>query len=284
MDNFPAFRAFVTETGLIDSATGNASVQIPRILGQGTTKTVGMATPPSLVESQMELIAFPFPKGTRVPDAVLAEVEAAREAIHAIKSGFKREEGRRRFAVACLEQLDDPKGQKDGQFYAGRLVLKDTKDGMEWAWSVTPHYDIVSRMPPDPAFVARAHVAAVEKLKELTLPVAEFEFRLELAWMLAQHRARSVDVLVVDVMRMYTIAGQDEKFWQSPRRLFFRDIPEAGFVVNLISWRAQASPDATKFEFVPATLHQTKDRQVFYMPMNAEGTDVRPMKYLRRKS
>ena len=101
---------------------------------------------------------------------------------------------------------------------------------------------------------------------------------------MARHWSRTDDVQVTAVMKMYQVAGQDEHFWQAPKRAYYKDLPVAAFVVNLISWRAQSSASSAGFTFVPATLSQAsgKGAKVFYLPVNAEGTEVRPMVYLRK--
>lgn len=285
MEMFPAFTRFVTETGLADKATGNLAKQIPRILGQGTTKTVGLDRPPAPIERKMELASLVFPAALEPPPEVASEVSAAKADIAALENGFRLEEGNRRFASACLALIDEPSsGVKDGQFYAGRLILKESKKGMEWSWRVTPHYEIVGRIPPDEEYVALAYQAALKRIQELSLASDEFEDKLELAWALARHFLKIDDVPLIEVMKMFQVAGQDRKFWQAPKRLTYKDLPDAAFAVNLIAWRSRADPATSRFEFVPATLHQTKGAQVFYMPMNPEGTEVRPMVSLKRRA
>lgn len=285
MELFPAFTRFVNETGLADKAKGNLSKQIPRILGQGTTKTLGLDRPPAPIERKLELASLTFPEGFAPPPEVEVEVRGARGDVVQLEADFRREEGKRRFATACLKLLNEPlSGFKDGQFYAGRLILKDAKKGMEWSWRVTPHYEIVGRIPPDEAYVALAYQAALARIHALTLAPEEFEDKLELSWLMARHFRKTDDVPLIDVMKMYVVAGQDARFWQAPKRLTFKDLPDAAFAVNLIAWRSRAEPESSKFEFVPATLHQTKGAQVFFMPMNAEGTEVRPMVSLRRRT
>lgn len=284
MEMFPAFTRFVNETGLVDKAKGNLSKQLPRILGQGATKAVGLDRPPAPIERKIELTTVMFPEGFAPPIDVQAEIQSARNDIASLQAEFQREEGRRRFATASLRLIAEPSsGFKDGRFYAGRLLLVETKKGMEWSWRVTPHYGIVERIPPDEEYVALSYRAALDHMKSLTLEPEEFESKLELSWMMARHGKKSDDVPMIDVMKMYLVAGQDSKFWQAPKRLTFKDLPAAAFAVNLIAWRSRAISEVSKFEFVPATLHQTKDAQVFYMPMNAEGTEVRPMVSLRRR-
>ena len=86
----------------------------------------------------------------------------------------------------------------------------------------------------------------------------KFLDRLQLAWSMARHFESGDDVLIVDVARMFKIAAQDERFWNTPARRNFEDIPEAVFIANLINWRR--NKDAVKqrdsFELVPATLNQ----------------------------
>jgi len=86
-------------------------------------------------------------------------------------------------------------------------------------------------------------------------------------------------------MKMFNVAGQEERFWQSPQRQFFKDLPEAAFVINLMAWRSTTQTNSVAYEFVPATLHQAHGPagRAFYLPMNAEGTDVRPMMFLRKR-
>jgi len=281
---FPAVTAYVRSSGLVDKAKGNLAAKLPRILGQGTTRAVGMKDPPAEIERKIELAGLTFPPGFDPPEDVRAEISQAQKDIEVLRAELKREDGLRRFAASCLEQLPDPKGYKDRQFFAWRLLLRPSRGGMEWTWSVTPHYAIVDKIPPDSTYVARAFGVARRMIDELTLAPEAFEQRLHLAWTMARHFSRSDDVLVTDVMKMYQVAGQDDKFWQSPRRQWYRDLPDATFAVNLINWRNSRTSGSATFEFVGATLHQASgpDARVFYMPMNAEGTDVRPMIFLRR--
>jgi hypothetical protein len=113
-----------------------------------------------------------------------------------------------------------------------------------------------------------------------------FEEKLALAWSIARHFSDSDDVKVLDVMKMFRVAAQDDRFWQAPQKKFFMDWPEGHFVVNLINWRMKTAEMTAAFEFVPATLHQAsgKDARVFYLPMNKTGTEVRPMVYIRKKA
>ena len=282
---FPRFERFVAESGL-DRAKGSLSAKLPRILGQGTTRATGMDDPPAVIERKLELAGLEFPSQLAVPDSVRSEVEAAQHDVDTLKRELKKEEGRRRFVADCLRGLSDPKGSSNGYYYVDRLILRESKGGFEWAWCVTPHYPIIDRIPPDALYVIKSFDAARRKIAKLVLPPDEFEQRLSLAWSLARHWSRSDDVLVTDVMKMYQVAGQDDRFWQIPKRASYRDLPEAAFVVNLISWRALVNASRAGFTFVPATLNQATGRsaKVFFLPVNAEGTEVRPMVYLRRAS
>ncbi len=280
---FPHFERFVDESGL-DRATGSLAAKVPRILGKGTTRAIGMDDPPADIERKLELAGLQLPSDAALPDAARTEIDAARRDVEALRFRLKSEEGRRRFCVQCLQRLADPKGASNGYYYADRLILRDAKGGFEWAWCVTPHYPIVDRIPPDVSCVVRAFDAARRKIQDLVLPTDVFERRLSLAWSMARHWSPSIDVLVTAVMKMYRIAGQDERFWQAPKRAAYKDLPEAAFVVNLISWRARSRASTAGFTFVPATLNQASGRsaKVFYLPVNAEGTEVRPMVYLRK--
>ena len=280
---FPHFERFVAESGL-DRAKGSFAAKLPRILGKGTTRATGMDEPPADIERKLELAGLELPSAPVVPDAVRTEVHAAGRDVEVLRQELKREEGRRRFLVDCLRELADPKGASNGYYYADRLILREAKSGFEWAWCVTPHYPIVARIPPDASYVIRAFDAARRKIRNLALPADEFARRLSLAWSMAHHWSRSPDVLVTAVMKMYQVAGQDERFWQAPKRASYKDLPDAAFVVNLISWRAQSRASSAGFTFVPATLSQASGRgaKVFYLPVNAEGTEVRPMVYLRK--
>jgi hypothetical protein len=282
---FPELTRFVQETGLADKAKGNLAAKLPRILGQGTTKAVGLNLPPAEIERKMEVASLLFSPEINLPRTVQEEISAASSEVQQVKDTLSREEGKRRLASEAMSKLPAPSGFKDGKFFAGRLILGFNKAGLEWAWSVTPYYPIIKRIPPDPDYIAQAFEWAMVTTQKLTLPVDQFEPRLALAWTLARHFSSSDDVLVTDVMKMFNLAGQDDKFWQTPVRQYFKDLPEAAFVINLINWRMSPDSKSSGFEFVSATLHQAHGTQakVFHMPMNLEGTDVRPMVYLRRR-
>jgi len=112
----------------------------------------------------------------------------------------------------------------------------------------------------------------------------EFDERLRLSWLMAKHFAGKEEVFIVDVARMFKIAGQREQFWNAPKKMLFVDIPEASFVANLLNWKRFRGEEKSRFEFVPATLHQAHGphAKVFYIPFNEEGTQARPMVYMRK--
>jgi hypothetical protein len=280
---FPELARFIQESGLADKAKGNLAAKIPRILGQGMTKAVGLTQPPAEIERKMEVASLELPAGFILPGPAQDEVRAAVADLERIKADLSREDGKRRLATAALGKIAQPGGLKDGKFFAGRLILGSERNGLEWNWSVTPYYPIIRRIPPDPDYIALAFQQAQLDIQNLTMPAEVFEARLSLAWSIARHFTNNDDVLVTDVMRTFKVAGQDDKFWQAPQRQFFKNLPEAAFVVNLINWRMKSS-HASSFEFVPATVDKAlrSNAKVFFMPMNNEGTDVRPMVYLRR--
>jgi hypothetical protein len=283
---FPSLQRYVRETGL-DRAKGSLSAKLPRVLGQGTTRATGMDAPPSVFERKLELSRLEFPSDSPPPQEVWAEVRDAERDVKALLAELSTREGLRRFATECLRSVGDvATGISNGHYYADRLVLTDRKRGAEWAWAVTPHYPIIDRLPPDVGYVAAAFREARAMIKAMVLPADAFCSRLLLAWAMAREFSTSEQVLATDVMKMYQVAGQDARFWQNPKRALYKDLPEAAFVVNLLNWRAHASSQDAGFTFVPATLSQASgaNASVFYMPLNAEGTEVRPMIYIKRSA
>ena len=284
---FPNFKKYIQSSGLADKAKGNLSAKIPRILGQGRCKADRLEMPPAIIERKQELSTFAFPEGYTPPGEVQDEIAEAKRDIELIKAQLRTEEGVRRLAVGAIQSIGGPPGFAglvDGNYYADRLILSCEKGGMEWSWSITPYYPIIKGIPPDPAYLLQAFEQARHIIREMTLPDHVFEKTLALAWSIARHFSESDDVLVLDVMKMFRVAAQDERFWQAPQKKFFIDWPEGQFVVNLISWRMKTQEMTAEFEFVPATLHQAtgKDARVFYLPMNKTGTEVRPMVYIRK--
>ena len=285
---FPAFERFVNRHGLLANAKGILAARLPRILGQGKTRAEGLDLPPAVLERQQELITLLLSKEI-VPDAeVVQEIEEARVAVESHAKRMRHPENRRRFALQALSRLEGvASGSKDNQFYAGRLILVADMSGQNWAWSMTPHYPLVSKIPADVEYVVRAYGSANQAVEKWTLPVEKFFDRLRLAWDIARHFTNSDDVLIADVARVFKIAIQDQRFWGKPSRRNFEDVPEAVFIVNLINWRRHRteSMEGDTFELVPATLNQAHGSRSrpFFVPGNVEGTVVRPMIYIRRK-
>jgi hypothetical protein len=286
---FPNFIRYVQESGLADKAKGNLSAKIPRILGQGKSRADRLDLPPALIERKQELATFVFPDGWDPPAEVLAEIEQAKQDIGALRIELLKGEAIRRLAVGTIQRIGGPTGyagQQDGHYYADQLILSPEKGGMEWSWSITPHYPIIKGIPPDLEYLFQAFEQARRQVREVTMPEQFFEKTLSLAWGIARHFSDTDDVLVLEVMKMFRVAAQDERFWQAPQKKFFTDFPEGHFVVNLINWRLKSQESGALFEFVPATLHQAsgKDSKVFYLPMNRTGTEVRPMVYMRKRT
>src|SRR5262249_46864274 len=161
----------------------------------------GLDLPPSDIERKAEFASLSFPTGVTPPKDVLDEIAHAAEDVESLKRELSRQEGVRRFAVECIQAASSESGVKDGQWFAERLILVHRKNGMEWAWCVTPHYAIIDRIPPDSVYIVKAFEAAKEKIRALTVSVEEFERRLRIAWALAREFSQSDDVLVTDVMK-----------------------------------------------------------------------------------
>jgi hypothetical protein len=202
---------------------------------------------------------------------------------------MRNPENQRRFAMQVLHRLEGTHtGNKDNHFFAGRLILVPDKAGQNWAWSMTRHYPVIPKIPADVDYVVSAYRASETIVDKRTLPVDQFLDQLSLAWTMARHFSGSEDVLIADVARLFKIAAQDERFWGSPARRNFEDVPPAMFIANLINWARHRDAAGTResFELVPATLNQAhgSKSRAFYVPGNAEGTVVRPMIYIRRHS
>jgi len=199
---------------------------------------------------------------------------------------MRHPENRRRFALQVLRQLEGiTTGNKDNHFFADRFVLVPDKSGLSWSWSMTPHYAMISKIPADVEYVVKAYEASERIVEKWTMPVDRFLDRLSLAWGMARHFNEDENVLIADVARLFNVAVQDDRFWNSPARRNFEDVPEAVFIINLINWRRNRdSASGLNFELVPATLNQAhgSKSRAFFVPGNTEGTIVRPMIYIRR--
>lgn len=245
--------------------------------------------PPATIERQQELLALSLPEEASRDPNVQGEITEVRCAVEAHTEYMRHPENRRRFAMQVLHRLEGvPTGNKDNQFFAGRLVLVPDRGGQNWSWSMTPHYPVIVKIPADIEYVVAAYAAAERIVDKWTLPVDRFVDRLKLAWSMARHFSEGEDVFIADVARFFKVAAQDERFWSSPSRRNFEDVPEAVFIANLINWRRHRDAAGLRemFELVPATLNQAHGpkSRAFFVPANAEGTVVRPMIYIRRSS
>ncbi len=283
---FPEFEHFVKKNRLLETAKGNLSAKLPRILGQGKSRAEGLELPPSPVERRLELTSLTVPPDLSLPREVKDEISAAKEWLTERFNELRNHEGQRRFASAVLKALGPPSGVKDNQFFVGRLVLIGDKAGQNWSWNLTPYYPFISKIPPDIEYVIKAHSAAEKMIEDSILPIGEFQERLELAWIIARQFSSSDHVLISDVARVFKVAAQNQRFWSNPSRRNFNDIPDGSFIANLINWKKKKSDYSQEdiFDFIPATLSQAhgSKTKVFYMPTNQEGTQVRPIIYLRR--
>jgi len=286
---FPAFEGYVDRSGLLVNAKGILAARLPRILGQGQTRAAGLDMPPATIERKQELLLLTLPEEASRDPGVQNEIAEARQAVESHAEYMRHPENRRRFAMQVLHRLEGVNtGNKDNQFFAGRLILVPDKAGQDWAWSMTPHYPVISKIPADVDYILSAYRASENIVDKWTLPVDRFLDRLGLSWMMARHFGEGENVLIADVARLFKVAAQDERFWGSPARRNFEDLPEAVFVANLINWRRHrdATGSSENFELVPATLNQAhgSKSRAFFVPGNAEGTVVRPMIYIRRQS
>lgn len=286
---FPELERFVASTGLLANAKGILSARLPRILGQGQTRAEGLDMPPAMIERQQELLSLTLPDEASRDTGVQGEIAEARRAVDAHMDHMRHPENRRRFAMQVLHRLEGVStGNKDNHFFAGRLVLVPDKGGQNWAWSMTPHYPIIAKIPADIDYVVSAYAASERIVEKWTKPVDWFVNRLSLAWTMAHHFGEGDNVFIADVARFFKVAVQDERFWGSPSRRNFEDVPEAVFIANLINWRRNrdASGQRESFELVPATLNQAHGpkSRAFFVPSNPEGTVVRPMIYIRKQS
>jgi hypothetical protein len=287
---FPEFERFAAATDLVAKSKGALSAKLPRVLGQGSTRAKGLDLPPAPIERRQELISLGLPPDVQMPETVVAEIHAARRALESEWDALTTDEGRRRVAVGALRLIEQRHhveiGKKDNQYFAGRLVLTHSKNGRDWAWGITPYYPVIAKIPADLEYVAHAYASAEKAIEALLLPADRFEHYLDLAWLMARHFSPSDDVLIVDVGRMFQIAVQDETFWNRPLKQNFRDVPDGAFVASLIHWRRSRPDGGGRFEFVPATLNQAHgpNARPFHLPANPEGTQTRPMIYLRRRA
>ena len=284
---FPETERYITETDMLNKHRGNQA-QLFRILGQGTTRSKELELPPADIERKMELVGFKLLQNdTKIPSAVKSEIDQVRRELDKELAILKNRDAQKKLGNQTLRSIEEVKsGFKDNLFYAGRLVLVHDKAAVNWSWCLTQHYPIISKIPPDPDYLVKSYHEAEKQLQELILPVDKFDFCLNISWMLARQFSKSDNVLIIDVARMYKIAGQQEKFWNTPKKAHFIDLPEAAFIANFINWRRHKEAGKSEFDFAQATMHQAlgKNAKVFYMPTNAEGTQSRPVSYITKRA
>lgn len=283
---FPEVQKFITDTDMLNKLKGNQA-QLYRILGRGKTKSKELDMAPAEIERKMEIVAFKPLKSKDVPPDVRNEVDAVKRSLDGELADLKKRDTQKRLANQTLRSLTDVKsGTKDNQYYAGRLILVADKAGKNWSWRLTPYYPIISNIPPDPEYLGKSYYEAEKLLGEIIMPAEKFDIRLNLAWMLARYFSSGENVLIIDVARMYRITGQPEKFWNTPKKGNFVDLPDAAFIANLINWRRQSGFKKTDFKLAQATVHQAlgPKAKVFYMPSNTEGTQTRPVVYITKRS
>ncbi|NQT69306.1 MAG: hypothetical protein HQ552_06960 [Desulfobacteraceae bacterium] len=283
---FPEVEQYIADTDMLNKLKGNQA-QLYRILGQGKTKSKELDMPPAEIERKMELVAFKPLKNKDAPLNVRKEIDAVKQSLDSELATLKKRDVQKRLANQTLRSLTEVKsGNKDNCFFAGRLILVVDKAGGNWSWCLTPHYPIIAKIPPDPEYIAKSYYEAEKLLGKIIMPAEIFDVRLNLAWMLARRFSLGENVLIIDVARMYKVAGQPEKFWNTPKKGNFVDLPDAAFIANLINWRRQSGFEKTDFKLAQATVHQAlgPKAKVFYMPSNSEGTQTRPVVYITKRS
>jgi hypothetical protein len=284
---FPEFAKFALAENLSGKKlTGSLDAKLPRILGQGKTKAVGLDLPPAPIERKQEFITLELPPSFKTPVSVREEQARVREEVEKELKQLCSEEGARSLASNVIRSLSvELQGLKNNYFYAGRFLLIPDKKRTSWSWSITPHYPIIDKIPPDFEYLVKAFTAAEEKMEEMVIVPEQFEKKLELSWLLARHSSEASDkVLLSDVARMYVIAAQENKFWSRPQKKYFNDVPDASFIANLINYkRNYRGGDGPEFEFMPATLNDSYRKDVYHIPLDREGTQTRPYVYIVKR-
>ena len=85
-------------------------------------------------------------------------------------------------------------------------------------------------------------------------------------------------------IKMFMIAAQDKRFWNKPKKSFFKDLPDASFIANLLNYKRNYRLDeGSKFDFHPATVNEAYQKNVLYFPTDYEGTQTRPYVYIRKR-
>ncbi len=286
---FPEFQRFIESSGLSERKfSGDIDKKLPRILGQGKTNAVGLNLPPAPIERKIDLINLNMPADVVMPENVRTEIESVRDELKQELDRLMSEEGSRRLCSMVLNKIGvAEKGIKNNYFYAERFLLIPDKKRISWSWCITPHYPIIDKIPPDVEYIEKAFHFAKDKSQKMLLSPDEFEDKLGLSFLLAKYFSKSDEILITDVKRMFTIASQEKKFWNSPQRKFFVDSPAALFIVNLLNWKKCSHENSPpKFELIPATLQQAHGpgAKVFFLPIDQEGTQTRPYIYIRKSS
>ena len=285
---FPEFEKFVKDENLLEKKfAGNLAAQIPRILGQGKTKAVGMDIPPAPIERKQEYVTLELPSSFNVPAAVREEQLRVKEELEKEMKQICSEEGARSMASNVIRNLntDSPGGLKNNYFHAGRFLLIPDKKRASWSWSITSHYPIIEKIPPDFDYLVKAFSIAEEKVGQMVIPAEEFEKQMELSWLLARHYTETNDMVLLSyVARMYVVASQDKRFWSKPQKKNFTDVPDASFIANLVNYkRNYIAAKEPAFEFMQATLNDTYRKDVYHIPFDREGTQTRPYVYIVKK-
>lgn len=283
---FPAVEKYIADTDMLNKLKGNQA-QLYRIIGQGKTKSKELEFPPTDIERKMELVAFKPLKKKSIPEKVRKEIEEVKDSLDSELAKLKKRDVQKRLSNQTLRSLTGVKtGMKDNHFFAGRLILITDKAGKKWSWCLTPHYPIISNIPPDFECLAKSYYEAEKLLNNIIMPADIFDLRLNLAWGMARRFSRGDKVLIIDVARMYKVAGQPEKFWNAPKKGNFIDLPDAAFIANLINWRRKTGIKKTDFKLQQATMQQalSTKAKVFYMPSNNEGTQTSPVVYITKRS
>jgi len=278
---FPEFEQFVKKTELLTKAKGIISAKLPRILGQGRTKAIGLDLPPAAIERKMELAGLLIPEGISIPDGVRAEIEKIKAEVDNEISVLSTEDGIRRFIAQVMKELPEPKAFKDNRYVSCGLILQKEDKNSRFSWCITSHHPIIKHIPPDVEYVIRAHQEAEKLLLALDEGPESFGKQFDLAYAMARHFNKSNDVLVTDISRLYKVAKQADRFWNNPVKQYFVDIPDASFVAGLRSWNRSGGPSRNGYDFIPATLAQ--EPRAYYLPTNEEGTVSRPFIFVRKK-
>ena len=145
---FPEFEKYAEAENLLSrKLTGILDAKLPRILGQGKTKAIGLDVTPAPIERMQELATLELPKDFTLPDAVLREIQSVKDNLQKEIKDLCSEEGSRRLASQVVRSIQvQPQGMKNNYFYAGKFLLMPDKKRLTWSWSITPHYPIIEKI------------------------------------------------------------------------------------------------------------------------------------------